>query len=97
MPLQKDLNLESYNSGSGFKDFLLGKFGYNWEGIIFRNRCKEIYSDIDKDDIDFGHDMNFFLRLFSKCSFMVVNKPGAAYVYHDNNYSKELIKNYDVL
>ena len=86
-----------FNTTKGFNLWIQGKLPVYWMGMIFREKCRNLYLDMDQNDLDAGHDMRFLLRLFSRHKFAITGKVGAYYRYHDGNLSTKVISQYNIV
>jgi glycosyltransferase involved in cell wall biosynthesis len=53
----------------------------NWTGILFRRAALEVVPLLDPDTAP-SFDLDFELRLASRCAFVVTDRPGALLVHH---------------
>jgi glycosyltransferase involved in cell wall biosynthesis len=83
-------SFKSYKSLDSLKAFKSGKISDKWIGMIFNAECKEIYASIDPQNIDFGHDIRFLLRIFAAKNCSVTSKVGGYYRFHDGNISNNI-------
>ena len=87
---------KKFSAAEGFQLWLDGKLPIMWAGMIFKNKCKHLYADMDHHNFDTGHDMRYLLRVFSRCNGAISGKVGAFYRFHDENLSSQVINRFSI-